>query len=98
MASAGVVGLARKDAERCARAVMAYLNTLSPHSGFKARDIIQQLPELNKKIVNQDDLVKLMKVEQEYAARMGLDSYKFDSNDAMLRAIAGSLASSMSSR
>ena len=97
LASAGVVGLARKDAERCARAVMAYLNTLSPHAGIQAGDILRRLPELDKKIVNQDDLEKLMKVEQEYASRMGLDSYKFDSNDAMLRAIAGSLANSMGS-
>jgi ferredoxin/flavodoxin---NADP+ reductase len=97
LASEGIVGLARKDAERCARAVLAYLDTFSPHFEIELGDVLKQLPKVDKKIVNGDDLRRLKQVEQELAAKMGLDSYKFDSNVAMLRAIEGSLASSMGS-
>lgn len=95
LASAGVVGLARKDAERCARAVLAYLDTLDSHFRIEAGDALKQLPERDKKIVNWDDIKKLREVEQKFATKMGLDSYKFDSNAAMLRAIDGDLESAM---
>ncbi len=51
----GIVGLARKDAERGAKAVLAYLDTLPP-STSTAEQALEQLPPVNDRLVDLDDL------------------------------------------
>ncbi|MFN2304085.1 MAG: FAD-dependent oxidoreductase [Anaerolineales bacterium] len=87
VASEGIVGLARKDAERCARAVLAYLESLSQNTNPDASDVLKRLPQLEKKLVDWDDIKKLKEAEDQIAASKGLNSYKFESNAVMLRVI-----------
>lgn len=87
LASEGIVGLARKDAERGARAMLAYLETLPVQRSISAEDVLRKLPAIRESAVNYSDLEKLEQVEQSIAADQGLPNYKFGSHDEMLRAI-----------
>lgn len=87
LASEGIVGLARKDAERGAKALMQYLETLQPISQDVVGEVIHKLPGLHKKVVDINDLRILWEAEQKVAAEKGLTEFKFDSNQAMLRVI-----------
>jgi hypothetical protein len=84
MASEGVVGLARQDAERGARAVLAYLKTKKVIGVTDLDAVIKHLPSLGKKIVDLSDLQKIWEREQEIALAKGLPVYKFKTNEAML--------------
>ncbi len=86
-ASEGVVGLARKDAERGARAMLQYLAALKPvDQGFADR-VFERLPKFGKPVVNFKDIKRLWKIEEDIAAQKGLPAFKFDSREAMLQAI-----------
>jgi ferredoxin--NADP+ reductase len=84
IASEGVVGLARQDAERGARAVLAYLKTKKVIGVTDLDAVIKRLPSLGKKIVDLSDLQKIWEREQEIAHAKGLPVYKFKTNEAML--------------
>ncbi len=84
MASEGVVGLARQDAERGARAVLAYLETQQPTDFTSFDAVMQRLPRLEKRVVDLADLQKIWQKEQEIANAQGLPVFKFDSDEAML--------------
>jgi ferredoxin--NADP+ reductase len=86
-ASEGIVGLARKDAERGARAVMQYLQTQPTIDVHAAERALRMLPKLDHPVVDLDALDLLEAAEQKKAAEMGLPSYKFSSDEAMLRVI-----------
>ncbi len=89
VASEGIVGLARKDAERGARAISQYLATLPENAALTADDAIAKLPSLEKPLVRLEGLERLAAVEQKKAAEKGLPSYKFDSREEMLKIIEG---------
>lgn len=89
LASEGVVGLARKDGERGAKALMKYVDRLPPADETAAQSAVEQLLPLGIKAVNLADLRKLRRVEQKIAAREGLPEFKFDTKEAMLRVITG---------
>ncbi len=85
-ASSGLVGVARKDGENGARAVLEYLHTqprlvdpVSVIEEFKAK-----LNGLNKPIVQKPDLLKLAEAEEIEAGKSGLPAYKYATNDEML--------------
>jgi len=84
----GIVGLARKDAERGARAVLAYLDTL-PATDLTAAQAIDKLPPVTNHLVDLDDLKRLEAVEQKKADEEGLPTYKFSTREEMLRVIKG---------
>jgi ferredoxin/flavodoxin---NADP+ reductase len=87
LASEGIVGLARKDAERGARAVLDYLGTLTPISQANIDDALDRLPEIGKRIVDLPDLEILWTLENKIALEKGLLEFKYSSNEAMLAAI-----------
>jgi len=87
LASEGIVGLARKDAERGAKAVLQYLETQQPVTKAVVEDLMQRLPGLTKKVVGLSDLKVLWEAEQKVAADKGLSAYKFSSNEEMLKVI-----------
>ncbi len=87
LASEGVVGLARKDAERGARAVIQYLQTLKSSADVDIEAVISRIGSTKGKVVNFEGLQKLWDAEARIAADLGLEEYKFDSNEAMLRVI-----------
>jgi ferredoxin--NADP+ reductase len=89
-ASNGLVGVARKDGERGARAVLQYLASLPQ---VKDKDKVLEhfnahLDQLDKRIVRKDDLEMLEQVERQVAEEKGLVEFKFDANEDMLEAIA----------
>lgn len=90
-ASSGLVGIARKDGENGARAVLQYLH-MTPHLlniQVILDDLHQRLSRLDKPVVYKQDLQKLEAAENTEAERLGLSSYKFSSNEEMFAAIRG---------
>jgi len=87
VAGEGVVGLARKDAERGARAVLQYLDTMTEKSTNRVQDIIDNLAISGKNVVDLSGLQKLWAVEEKIAAEKGLPEFKFDTKEAMLKVI-----------
>jgi ferredoxin--NADP+ reductase len=87
LAGEGIVGLARKDAERGARALLRYLETVQPISQEKVDKVLSHLPKLVHHTVDLNDLETLWAAERQIAAQKGMPAYKFDSNVEMLRVI-----------
>ena len=85
-ASSGLVGVARKDGENGARAVLDYLQTapqlVDPKSILD--DFIARLDKQNTPVVVKKDLEKLFEAAQTEAEKLGLPAYKFATNDEML--------------
>jgi len=86
-ASKGQVGLARKDANNCARAVLQYLAE-SPATGADAAEkLAARLAQLDKPLIRQADWQRLEAIERQKAAELGVELFKFKNNEEMLRAI-----------
>lgn len=85
-ASSGLVGVARKDGENGARAILEYLQTtpglLDPDSILV--ELSNKLKNLNKPIVLKSDLQKLAEAEAKEAENAGLPEFKFKTNEKML--------------
>jgi len=88
-AGEGVVGLARKDAEMGAKAVIAYLATLDSLESVPAEAAINALGLDGQKIIRLADLQKLKEEENRIAEQRGLAEFKFESNEAMMKVIKG---------
>jgi hypothetical protein len=82
----GIVGLARKDAERGAKAILAYLETL-PDQVITADQAVRSLPPVDRRLVDLADLKRLAEVEQKKAAESGMPAFKFGTREKMLAAI-----------
>ena len=88
-ASTGLVGVARKDGENAARAVLQFLdgqpgmldleNVLEK---FEAR-----LEETHQRVVNKERLARLEQAEQKEASQLGVEDFKFATNDEMFTAM-----------
>ena len=88
-ASSGLVGVARKDGEAGARAMLQYLNTM-PGVNDPAAIISrfeEKLEQCRKRVVMKDDVERLFTAEQAEAARRNLEEYKFKTNEEMLAVI-----------
>ncbi len=85
-ASTGLVGYARKDGTNGARAVLQYLQTLTP-GGMDEYGLRKRLRQSGKPVVTQVDIRKLAEIEADVARHRGLPSYKFASNEEMLEKI-----------
>jgi ferredoxin--NADP+ reductase len=85
-ASSGLVGVARKDGERGAKAILQYLAFLPPKAPAEIifDDLRKRLQELGKPVVFKTDVLRLEAVEAEEAVRLGLEEFKFSSNEEML--------------
>jgi ferredoxin--NADP+ reductase len=90
-ASSGLVGVARKDGESGARAVLEYLQTAPPLLNIQSvlDDLHQRLARLDKPIITKPDLWKLETAESAQAARLGLPAFKFTSNEEMFAVLWG---------
>ena len=88
-ASSGLVGTARKDGENGAQAVLQYLQTVPPLNNPEEvlTALRQHLQRLGKPIITKDDWKCLEQVEREEATRLGLEEFKFKTNEEMLQAI-----------
>ena len=85
-ASDGLVGYARKDGTNGAHTVLNYLEGLPKISSVDGA-VDEKLASLSKPIVTSDAALHLYQIEKEEAEKRGLDEFKFDDNDAMLKAL-----------
>ena len=88
-ASAGLVGIARKDGTNGAKAVLQYLReTKTPQPCEAGLCALQErLARLGKPVITQADLVRLEEIEREEAVLRGLEEFKFGTNEDMLQVI-----------
>jgi len=88
-ASSGLVGVARKDGENGAKALLQYLETQPVTEGHAlALDRLNSLlAHTGKRVVSKEDVVKLEEFEQAEAARLGLEEVKLTTNEEMLAVI-----------
>lgn len=88
-ASSGLVGVARKDGENGAAAVLEYLKTVPP-----ARDVDQlcsylgrRLAVTEKVLITKDELSRLEMLESAEKNRRGVEDFKFPTNEEMFSAL-----------
>jgi ferredoxin--NADP+ reductase len=85
-ASSGLVGVARKDGENGAKAVLDYLQSaprlVDPNSILN--EFTAKLDKLDKPIIHKSDVQKLIEAEAKEAEKSGLPAHKFATNDEML--------------
>ncbi len=85
-ASSGLVGVARKDGENGAKAILDYLQTAPSLVDLQGtrNEILGALQKLNKPLVQKNDLHKLIDEQLAEAERLGLPDFKYATNDEML--------------
>lgn len=85
-ASSGLVGIARKDGERGARALYQYLQTQPPAENIA--ETLEKLKEylqgIDKPIIVKEYIQRLELAEEAEAERLGLEEFKFATNEDML--------------
>jgi ferredoxin--NADP+ reductase len=88
-ASSGLVGVARKDGETGAQAVLQFLHTLPSLRNYPRvlEEIRERLNRLTTHIVNKEEWQRLEAIEREEAEHLGLEEFKFKSNEEMLEAL-----------
>jgi len=89
-ASSGLVGVARKDGESGAQAILAYLQqgiepSADPGGVFASLEDL--LAKCGKRIIHKEDVFRLEAIEEAEAGRLGLEEYKMKTNEEMLEAI-----------
>jgi ferredoxin--NADP+ reductase len=85
-ASDGLVGVARKDGTNASKALWQYLQTLRPIApNLEAID--RKMKDLNKPVVTKCDITKLEMVEAEEAQKLGVEEFKYATNEEMLQAM-----------
>jgi ferredoxin/flavodoxin---NADP+ reductase len=88
-ASTGLVGYARRDGENAAEAILAYLHTQSPMPDLEnvVDKFEQRLQETHQRLVDKAHLEKLEQVEKAEAQKLGVEEFKFSTNDEMFTAM-----------
>ena len=88
-ASTGLVGYARRDGENAAEAVLAFLHTQSPMPDLDnvVEKFEQRLEETHQRLVDKNHLDKLEEVEKGEAQKLGVEDFKFATNDEMFTAM-----------
>jgi hypothetical protein len=88
-ASSGLVGIARKDGENGAQAVMQFLHSRDslPDPQLALASLSQRLQGITKPIITQAELKILEAVEQIEAQQNNLPEFKFASNEEMFAAL-----------
>jgi ferredoxin--NADP+ reductase len=84
-ASTGLVGVARRDGERAAEALLAYLQTqpLMRDLDNVVDKLEQRLVGTHERVVDKVHLAKLEVAETVEAQKLGLEEFKFATNDEM---------------
>lgn len=88
MTSYGLVGLARRDAENGVRAMLEYLR--AKPSGAKnnpVKRLEERLQKSSKRLVTKADILRLEAAEEEQKQKLGVEDFKFATNEEMLKII-----------
>jgi ferredoxin--NADP+ reductase len=88
-ASSGLVGVARKDGERGAKALLQYVEALPPPADIDdiLNGVRERIRKLEVPVATKEDIQRLEAAEAEEAERLALEDFKFSSNEEMLRAM-----------
>jgi len=88
-ASTGLVGVARHDGENGAEAVLRYLHTLPPLADAEGplKEFEKKFERANPLAVSKERLPALTAAEVAEAQRMGVEEFKFKTNEEMLTAM-----------
>ena len=85
-ASEGLVGLARKDGINASKAVAQYLQTIQPVKP-NLEGVAEKMKTLPRPVITKAEIKKLEAVEEAEAQKLGLEEFKFTTNEEMLQAI-----------
>jgi len=87
--STGLVGYARLDGEMAAEAMLQYLQTRSPLPDVDEilRRFDRRLEEIHHPLVRKVDLPRLEEAERAQALRLGVEDFKFPTNEEMFAAM-----------
>ncbi len=86
-ASQGLVGIARKDGANGAKAILQYLQTTTSPVLFSDAQLLDAIRQLRHPVVTKDHLLVLEEEERNRAQRLGLEDFKFMTNQEMLEVI-----------
>jgi ferredoxin--NADP+ reductase len=86
-ASKGLVGVARRDGTMAAHAVLQYLDTLTPGGASPLDTFMAKICANGCFAITDPELAKLEAVEQMRAQKLGVEEFKFATNQEMLKAI-----------
>lgn len=88
-ASSGLVGVARKDGENGAAAVLEYLKTMQPMQEAErvCSDLGRRLAVSEKVLITKAELARLEAIESAEKAKQGLEDFKFSTNEEMFAAL-----------
>lgn len=84
-ASSGVVGITRRDGVNASNAVMQFLQTQKQMQPIQAGIVEARLRNAGYFPVSEEMLERITREEKSQAARLGLDEYKCETNEEMLR-------------
>jgi ferredoxin/flavodoxin---NADP+ reductase len=85
--STGLVGIARKDALNATQAILEYLETLPPTFEPVGRRLSAAIANLNHPVVDKSALLRLEAEEKARAQQLGVETFKFASNQEMLEVL-----------
>jgi ferredoxin/flavodoxin---NADP+ reductase len=89
LASTGLVGVARRDGERAAQAMLTFLQSRPPMHDLEnvIEKFEKRLEETHQRVVDKSHLAKLEEVEKAEAQKLGVEEYKLATNDEMFTAM-----------
>jgi ferredoxin--NADP+ reductase len=85
--SKGLVGIARRDGVNAAGAIASYIDQLSEPGGISTVDLLGHLKIIGCQYVTKENLQILKSVEGEQALLLGVEEFKYSTNEEMLTAI-----------
>jgi ferredoxin--NADP+ reductase len=88
-ASTGLVGVARRDGEKAAEAILQFLQTQGPMRDLDnvVDKFEQRLVETHERVVDKAHLAKLASAENAEAQRLDLEDFKYATNEEMFTAM-----------
>jgi len=91
-ASEGLVGKARFDAEHGVEQVLKYLESAEREPSRSTEEILREMRGKGLEVVTKEDIARLGQIEAAQAQSLGLQEFKYSTNQEMLRAIEAKVA------
>ncbi|EKD89136.1 MAG: hypothetical protein ACD_34C00178G0003 [uncultured bacterium] len=85
--STGLAGIARRDGVFAASAIAEFLSSTDKNSSISADDLYRHLDELQVNYVTNEKLKQLESKEQAQAEKLGIEEYKYSTDEEMLKAL-----------
>lgn len=85
--STGLAGIARRDGVFAASAIVEFLSSTDRNSSISADDLYRRLDALQVNYVTNEKLKQLELKEQAQAEKLGIEEFKYSTNEEMLKAM-----------